>query len=190
MSAKAAQAEAVPSPGALIVTAMEGVEATAAALAQKLGFPVEMAGTRAAALRLLERRSYKVVVLDQILADTDPEGADLVWKHAGLAIPLQISFALAGSARLERELRAALGRRQREQQKASVAAAVAVDAALKNAVTGFLLESQLALAEEGLPPQVESRLRTLASIANQLRTQLGPKVLADPTAVSLSSPRQ
>jgi hypothetical protein len=176
--------------GALIITAADGVEAMAASLAQKLGMTVEIASARAGALRLLDRRSYALVVLDQIQADADPQGAELVWRHTGLAIPLQINFALAGSTRVEREMRAALARRQREQQMASVAAAAAVDAALKNAVTGILLESRLALEEKGLPPGIESRLRTMAGIANQLRERLGTKVLTDTTPVPLSAPRE
>jgi hypothetical protein len=40
-------------------------------------------------------------------------------------------------------------------------------------VTGFLLESQLALTEAGIPPQIESRLRTMAAMADRLRTRLG-----------------
>ncbi|HEX3661510.1 MAG TPA: hypothetical protein VHU89_08755 [Acidobacteriaceae bacterium] len=186
-----APAIAVPLPSAaLIITAAEGVEEIAAMLAQKLGLAVEVGSTRGAALRLLERRAYALVVLDQILADGDPQAAEMVWRCAGLAIPLQINFALAGSVRLEREMRAALIRRQREQQMASVAAAAAVDAALKNAVTGILLESRLALAEEGLPPGIESRLRTLAGIANQMRERLGAKVLPDTTPVPLSASRE
>lgn len=173
-----------------MITAADGVEEIAATLAQKLGLAVEVAGNRATALRLLERRSYALVVLDQILADADPQGTELVWRHTGLAIPLQINFALAGSMRVEREMRAALGRRQREQQMASLAAAADVDAALKNAVTGILLESRLALEEEGLPPSIETRLRTMAGIANQLRERLGPKVLPDTTPVSLSASRE
>lgn len=186
-----AQAIVVASPsGALIITATDGVEEMAATLAQKLGIAVEVAASRAAALRLLQRRSYALVVLDQILADADPQGTELVWRHTGLAIPVQINFALAGSTRLEREMRGALTRRQREQQMAGVAAAAAVDAALKNAVTGILLESRLALEEKGLSPGIESRLRTLAGIANQLRERLGTKVLPDTTAVSLSASRE
>ncbi|HZZ39233.1 MAG TPA: hypothetical protein VFE06_08880 [Acidobacteriaceae bacterium] len=188
MSAKTGDAPAIalsaPS-GALIITAAEGIEERAAVLAQTLGLTVEIAGSRTAALRLLGRRSYALVVLDQILADADPQGAELVWRQTNLAIPLQINFALAGSTRLEREMRAALLRRQREQQMASVAAAAAVDTALKNAVTGILLESRLALAEKGLSPGVESRLRTLAGIANQLRDCLGPKGQPDTTPVPL-----
>lgn len=176
--------------GALIITAADGVDPIAAALAQKLGLAIEIAATRTAALRLLDRRSYALVVLDQILAEADPEGAEVLWRNTGLAIPLQINFALAGSTRLEREMRSALIRRQKEQQMASVAAAAAVDATLKNAVTGILLESRLALEEKGLPPTIENRLRTLAGIADQLRDRLGPKVLPDTTPVPLSASRE
>jgi hypothetical protein len=177
-------------PAALIITAIEGIESTAAALAAQLKATVEIAASRATALRLLARRNYSIVVLDQILADSDPEGADLVWKHAGVAMPLQINFALAGSARLEREIRAALTRRQREQQLAGAAATAAIDAELKNAITGFLLESRLALAEQGIPPGVESRLRTLAEMADQLRERLVPRQPEDTTTVSLlASPK-
>jgi hypothetical protein len=84
-----------------------------------------------------------------------------------------MSFALAGSERLEREVRTALARRQREVQLAAAAASAALDTELKNAVTGFLLESQLALAETEIPPQIESRLRTLAAMADRMRVRLG-----------------
>jgi hypothetical protein len=147
-----------------------------------------VASSRAAALRLLSRRGYAIVVLDQILADSDPQGCELIWKSAGMAIPLQVNFALAGSARLEREMRGALGRREREQQLAITAAAAALDDELKNAITGFLLESQLALAEKNIPPRVESRLRTLAGMADQLRERLLPTVARGTTSVSLIPP--
>lgn len=164
-------------PGAvLLVTAMDEMERAGAALAEKLGMTVEITSTRAGALRLLERRNYAAVVLDQLLAESDSEGADLIWKRAGLAVPVQMSFALAGSARLEREVRGALARRKREQQLASEAAAAAMDADLKDAVTGLLLESRLALAEENIPPHIEGRLQTLASMAEQLRDRLNGTV--------------
>lgn len=172
---------------ALIVTAIEGIELTASALAADLEITVEIAASRAAALRLLDRRQYTIVVLDQNVADSDPEGAELLWRHAGLAIPLQVNFALAGTARLLREVRAGLSRRQREQQLATIAAMAAIDGELKNAITGFLLESRLALAEEGIPPGIETRLRTLESIADRLRGRLGSSVRADTTSVPLLS---
>lgn len=172
-------------PASLIVTAMEGMEATAAALATQLKMTVEIASSRAAALRLLNRRAYAIVILDQMLADTDPESAELIWKNSGVAVPLQMNFALAGCARLEREIRGALTRRERERQIAVAAAAAAIDAELKNAITGFLLEARLALAEENVPPRIASRLRTLEAMAARLRNRLLPTVPQDTTTVSL-----
>lgn len=184
------QVPAASQKAALIITANEGIETTGSALAVQLQLTVEIASSRATALRLLGRRSYAIVVLDQNLAESDPDGADLIWKSAGVAIPLQMNFALTGSARMEREVRAALARRQREQLLASTAAITAVDAELKNAVTGFLLESRLALAEENIPPHIETRLRTLEDIAGRLRQRLLPTVPGCTTTVSLSAPQK
>ncbi len=169
----------------LLITRIEEIETAAAALAKHLDLLVELAGSRAAALRLLGRRTYAVVILDQMLADCDPEGADLIWQSAGLSVPVQFSFALATGSRLEREVRAALARREREQELASSAAVARLDAELKNAVTGFLLESELALAEDGVPPRLQARLRTLAEIAARLRQHLSP---ASPTAPMVALP--
>jgi hypothetical protein len=183
-------AEAMPQPTALIITASEEIETTAAAVATQLKLMVEIASSRATALRLLGRRSYSIVVLDQNLAESDAAGADLIWKNAGLAIPLQINFALAGSARLEREVRAALARREREQELAVAAATAAVDDEIKNAITGFLLETGLALAEENLPLRIEERLQKLAEIASRLRERLLPTVPGGTTSVSLLDPQE
>jgi hypothetical protein len=155
----------------LIVTPLEGVETTAAALAEKLGLAVDVASTRAGALRLLSRRSYAAVIVDQMLAEADPEGAEVIWKGAGLAIPIPMSFAVAGAERVEREVRAALARRQKETQLATAAAAAALDGEIKNAVTGLLLESRLALAEADVPPRLADRLRaTLAGVPAEATT--------------------
>jgi signal transduction histidine kinase len=188
MSAQASAYGNPPSPAqpaVLIVTAIEEIETTAAALAAQLKLTVEIAASRTAAVRLLTRRGYSIVVLDQNLADSDAEGADLIWKNAGVAIPLQMNFALAGSARLEREIRAALARREREHILAVVAARAAVDAELKNAITGILLELRLALAEENLPPRIGNRLKTLALMAERLRDRLVLPVAHDTTSGSL-----
>ena len=85
------------------------------------------------------------MVIDETLAECDPAAADTICEHAGLAIPLQINFALSGAARLMREIRAALHRREREQMLARRAAAAAIEAELKSTVAGLLLHSQLAL---------------------------------------------
>ena len=159
-------------PRILIITPIEGIEAIATHVASRLGAIADIAANRSAALRVLERKSYSVVVLDQMLADSDPEGAEVLWKRSGLAVPLQLTLAIAGSARLEREVRAALSRRGREEELAREAAVAALDSDLKNAVTASLLEAQLALREEAIPPRVENRLRTIEAVAQRMRAAL------------------
>ena len=173
---------------ALMITAVEDLESAAAQLASHLNLAVEIVSSRAHALRLLERRIYSIVVLDQTLADSDPDGADLIWKISGEAIPVQFSFALSGSMRLEREIRAALARRQREEVRARAAACASVNAEIRNAVTGFLLESRLALSEPGLTPGVRPHLESLAQIAAKLQELLSRPGVLDATPGGLHPP--
>jgi hypothetical protein len=161
-------------PLVLLATPAEGMEGTAAGLASRLNLTVDLASTRSAALRLLDRRVYTAMVLDQALVDADPDGAALLWKHAAHAVLVQVNFALAGAARVERELRNALMHRQREVAVAAAAAAVAVHAEIRDAVTGLLFESSLALAEEDLSGAARARVERLAGIAGRLQQLLTP----------------
>lgn len=113
-----------------------------------------------------------MIILDESLAQCDPAAAEAIWEHAGLAIPLQINFALSGAARLIREIRAALHRREREQALAHKAAAVAIEAQVKTTVAGLLLHSQLALSAGEMPIGIADKLRLVADLANSLRQQL------------------
>jgi Flp pilus assembly protein TadB len=104
--------------------------------------------------------------------------ADRICEAAGLAIPLQINFAVSGAARLIREVRSALHRREREQAVARRAAAAAIEAELNSTVAGLLLHSQLALSGTEIPPPVADRLRVVADLAGSLRQQLSIPVSA------------
>jgi signal transduction histidine kinase len=83
-----------------------------------------------------------------------------------------VNFALTGAARLIRELRAALSRREREQALARKAAAAAIESELKSTVAGLLLHSELALSGSDADSPVAERLRTLADLAGILRQKL------------------
>jgi hypothetical protein len=160
------------SASVLMITALLGAENCVTAIERDLGLGVELVPTRKAALTALRRREYSIVIFDDCLAEADPAGADLVWKHAGLAIPLQVNFALASTSRVMREVRSALGRRAQEQALALRAAAGALEGELKATVTGLLLQSQLALADPALPPHVAAKLKVVADLAGTLRRQL------------------
>ena len=156
----------------LIVTGIEGARNCAAVVGAQLGMEVEVAEGRKAALGALRRREFAAVVVDETMAECDPSAAEAIWERAGLAIPLQINFALAGAARLIREIRAALHRREREQMLARRAAAAAIESELKTTIAGLLLHSQLALNGSEASSPIAERLRMVADLAGSLRQQL------------------
>jgi DNA-binding NtrC family response regulator len=156
----------------LIVTGIEGARNCAAVVGEQLGMEVEVAEGRKAALAALRRREFSAVVVDQTMAECDPSAAEAIWERSGLAIPMQINFALSGAARLIREIRAALHRREREQMLARRAAASAIQAELKTTVAGLLLHSQLALSGSEASSPIAGKLRVVADLAGSLRQQL------------------
>jgi hypothetical protein len=137
----------------LMVTGIEGAHNCAAAMSAQLGMEVEVAEGRKPALAALRKREFAAVVVDETLAECDPAAAEAIWQRAALAIPVQVNFALCGTARITREIRAALHRREREQTVAR-------------------LHSQLALAGNEVPAPLAERLRMVAELAGCLRQQL------------------
>jgi signal transduction histidine kinase len=156
----------------LLVTGVEGARNCADVIAKQLEMDVEVADGRKAALGLLRQREFAAVVVDETVAGCDPAAAEAIWERAGLAIPMQINFAVSGASRLIREIRAALHRREREQMLARKAAAAAVELELKTTVAGLLLQSQLALSSSEPASPVAEKLRLVATLAGDLRRQL------------------
>jgi hypothetical protein len=151
----------------LIVSGIEGVRNCAEIVSKQLGMEVDFAEGRGA-IDALRRREFAVVVVDETLAERDPSAADAIWERSGLAIPLQINFALAGAARIIREIRAALHRREREQAAARLAAQEDFGAELKKTITGLVLQSQLALSDNGVPAHIAQKLRVVADLASHV----------------------
>jgi hypothetical protein len=156
----------------LMVTGIEGAKNCAQAVGTQLGMEVQVAEGRKAALDALRRREYLAVVVDELLAEYDPATAEAIWEHSGLAIPLQVNFALSGAVRLVREIRSALRRREREQTLARRAAAAAMQTELKSTLAGLLLNSQLALSGSDIPSPLADKIRMVAELAGNLRQQL------------------
>ena len=156
----------------LMVTGIEGARNCAAVVGAELGMEVEVAEGRKAALAALRRHEFAAVVMDETMAECDPAAAEAVWERSGLAIPLQINFALSGAARLTREIRAGLHRREREQALARRAASAAIESELKTTIAGLLLHSQLALSDSEMTSPIAEKLRVVADLAGNLRRQL------------------
>jgi hypothetical protein len=156
----------------LIITSIANAEACAVSLARSLDLPVEISTSRKLGLAALRRHEYAAVIIDDSIAEADPAGAELLWKHSGLAVPLQINFALLGCVRLGREVKAALVRREQEQSLAMRAAASCIENELKTTVTGLLLQSELALREPSITPPLVLKLKLMVDLASTLRRQL------------------
>jgi signal transduction histidine kinase len=159
----------------LMVTGIDGGRNCADVVGKQLGTDVEVAEGRKAALATLRQREFAVVVVDETIAECDPAAAEAIWARAGLAVPLQVNFALSGAARLIREVRSALHRREHEQALARRAAAAAVESEFKTTIAGLLLQSQLALSSSEASSPVAEKLRMVASLAGDLRRQLSAK---------------
>lgn len=160
----------------LIVTGIEGAKNCADALTRHLGRDVEVVDGRKAALAALRRREFAAVVLDETIADCDQAGAQLIWERAGLAIPLQVNFAVSGTERLIRDVRAALNRRDRERKVAEKAAVAAIESDLNSTLAGLVLHSELALSSTEAGSPLAARLRTMADLAGSLRERLSESV--------------
>jgi hypothetical protein len=161
-----------PANGILLITGIMGAENCAAVVSKQFGLAVESVSSRKDALAALRRRTYSIVVLDTSMGEAVAGDADTIFKHSGLAMPLEINFAISGCGRLVREVRAALGRRQLEQAAAERAAATSLESNLRDTVAGLLLQSQLALADPSVPPQLADKLKLMAELAGSLRKKL------------------
>lgn len=153
----------------LMITAIAGGENCAAVLSKQFGLTVETVRSRREGLAVLRGREFAIIVVDQSLAEQQEDGMDSLLKHAGVAIPLEINFAISGCGRVVREVRSALQRREREKGLALSAAASSIRSDLRDAVAGLLLQSQLALAEPGIAPPLAERLHLLLELASNLR---------------------
>jgi hypothetical protein len=156
----------------LLVTSMAGAANCAAAMERQLKLRVQVAGSRREATVALRQQEFAVVVMEEAMAGTDPRVLDTIWQQAGSAVLMQVNFAISGTERLVREVRATLARGAQQQSMARRAAAVAVESELKSTVTGIMLESELALREPAVPPNLETKLRHLVELAASLRERL------------------
>jgi hypothetical protein len=156
----------------LVVTPNLAMEDCADALRQATSERIVMANSLRQAAALLQTESYLAVVLDQYLLETEPDEAETVMRNLGTSIPLQVNFAISGGARLAREVRAAVQRRQREEASARRAAVSTLQSELNGTVTALLLSCELALVAPGLPTAAAEKIESTHELVKKLRSQL------------------
>jgi hypothetical protein len=124
-----------------------------------------------AATRLREQ-TYSAAIIDQFLLETEPEESDQVLEHMGTAFPVYVNFALTGMERLLREVRSALHRRKREEATARRAVAEQMQSQMRETLTVMLLSCELAMAMPDVPSPAAEKIRTIDTLARELRLRL------------------
>ena len=159
----------------LVISGIEGAENLASVLTRHVDSHVEVVTTRKAGLVSLRRREFAVVVVDESFIETDSEWADQLWESAGLAIPVAVNFSICGAARLGREVRGALARRDAEYAMARKMASAEMESELKGSLTGLLLQSELAMREPAGSEALAPKLKLMVELAEDIRDRFERK---------------
>jgi hypothetical protein len=121
---------------------------------------------------MLRNNEYSAVVLDEPMVEAEGEGLDSLLNHLGLAVPIYVNLAVSNAERVARELRLAL-RRNRESRLIAIRAAESLlSSEIRDAVTGILLSTQLAMRTPEMPPDAVEKLNSVCQLATHIRTRL------------------
>ncbi|MGA2695232.1 MAG: hypothetical protein ABSE92_04185 [Terriglobales bacterium] len=161
----------------LLVTQLGKSAECAGAIQQGTNKPAQTSSSLRAATAQLrdEECEYELVVIEQSLAEAEPEDLDALLQHLGGAMPLFVNFAICGLDRLVREVRASLHRRQREIEFARRSVEDLLRSELRSTVTALLLSCEMALQVHGLPPAAELKLHTVDELAKTMKQKLDPR---------------
>jgi hypothetical protein len=153
-------------PTLLLIAPESSAVPIAEALRHDLRAEVETTPSRPAALTLIRRNTFDLILIDETLSAT----ADPIYQNAGGALIVELNLTLSSAARVVRQARAALGRRTQELAQARVIASATLQSELNATLAGVLLEAELALREA--TPAQAPRLRHLVQLASDLRDRL------------------
>jgi hypothetical protein len=157
-------------PTLLLIAPESAALPIADALRHDLHAEVETTPSRRAALASLRRNEFALILIEESLATADSASTDLIYQNAGGALIVELNLALSSAARIVRQARAALARRNQDMAQAHATAAATLHSELNATLAGVLLESQLALRDA--TPAQAPRLRHLVQLASDLRDRL------------------
>ncbi len=156
----------------LVITPSAKARGCAQAIQQVTCEETHVAATLTQALTQLRAQEYVAVLLDQAFTESEPVESETVLEHIGTAIPIHVNFAINGTDRVVRELRAALRWRKKEVMLARQEAQQALRNELKSTVTALLLSCELALAVPDLQSAAAAKMRTIYELAHEVRVKL------------------
>jgi hypothetical protein len=156
----------------LLVTTSSRAKECAAAMDQGTGHKTHVATSVPQAVSRLQTAEYDGLAIDQSLLEADFRALDTLLNHAGMAMPLYINLALQSNERVVREVQVALRRGDTEKIMAMQTAERLLRSQLRGEVTGILLNSELALRQKSLAPDVAQKIRSVRELAEKMRSRL------------------
>jgi hypothetical protein len=156
----------------LLLTTSSRAKECAAALEQGTGHKTHLASTVPQAVTKMQAAEYDGLAIDQSMLESDFRAHDTLLNRCGIAIPLHVNLALHSNERVVREVQVALRRAEKEKLLATRTAEQVLRNQLRSQVTGILLNSELALRQKTISPDVEEKLRAVRELAEKMRSQL------------------
>jgi hypothetical protein len=156
----------------LVLTPFAKARDCAQAIQQVTCEETHVAATSSQALAQLRAREYVAVLIDQAFLETEPVESDMVLEHIGTAVPIHVNFAINGTDRVVRELRAALRRHKKQVLLMRQEVQQALRNELKDTITALLLSCEMALQVPDLQSAAEGRMRTVHELAQEMRLKM------------------
>jgi hypothetical protein len=120
----------------------------------------------------MQAAEYDGLAIDQSLLESDFRALDTLLNRCGIAVPLYVNLALHSNERVVREVQVALRRAEKERLMATRTAEQLLRNQLRSQVTGILLNSELALRQKSISPDVAEKVRSVRELAEKMRSQL------------------
>jgi CheY-like chemotaxis protein len=156
----------------LLVTTSSRARECAAALEQGTGHKTHVASSVPQAVTKMQAAEYDGLAIDQSLLESDFRALDTLLNRCGIAVPLYVNLALHSNERVAREVQVALRRAEKEKLMATRTAEQLLRNQLRSQVTGILLNSELALRQKSISPDVAEKVRSVRELAEKMRSQL------------------
>ena len=157
----------------LLVTTSGRSKECAAAVERGTGHKTHVATSIPQALNRLRAAEYDVIAIDQSVLEVDLNALDTLLNHCGMAMPLYLNLALHCTDRVVREVQVALQRFESEKVLALHSAERILGNQLRGNLTGILLNSELALRQKSISPDVAEKVKSVRDLAEKMRVQLG-----------------
>jgi hypothetical protein len=156
----------------LLVTCSKRGAECAGILEAALAESVQLADSVRKAASLARSNEYSALVLDDPMVESELDALDTLLANANLAVPVYVNLSISNSDRVQREVKSAMRRHAEARMVAVRAAESLLRSEIRDAVTGILLSTELAMKTPDLPEEAGEKLRSVCHLASQIRSRL------------------